>query len=398
MLLCLDEKTGKLLWHYAAPYYTDVQRFDSAATLTSTPTVSNGRVYFVNNRGVVCALNLSDGKPIWTFDLIESLGVRQHDTNNNSIVVHEGLLYLGTANGLDEKEAHVEHPEAPTFVVLDAETGRPLARDDHWLQTDVAHGQWCSPSLGKVVKKDGAHVWTVFYGTGNGILHGMKTLDRTRLLQTAPKREDLEMHGANLTKLVADWTFNGNGAEAVEDVKPFKGGMKSDSYVCLPPPVFVDNRLYVMFCTDGFTGARPSKAYMTLLDPSLPDDAPKSSRLIWKTPNIDKGAISSQAVADGLLYFGDRNGGLHCLDTETGATVWKLDLKGDHWGGPLVADGKVYVGTNRRMFYVLKAGREPEILAEIEMPDVLFAGATAANETLFVSMNGYLYAVRNNPF
>ena len=53
---------------------------------------------------------------------------------------------------------------------------------------------------------------------------------------------------------------------------------------------------------------------------------------------------------------------------------------------------------NRRMFYVLKAGREPEILAEIEMPDALFAGATAADETLFVPMNGYLYAVRNNPF
>ncbi len=387
VLLCLDEKSGAFRWQYTAPKIPEIKNFDTALIgITSTPTVVGDRIYFISNRDVLCVLELQTGKPIWTLDLIRELGVRQHDTNNSSVVVHDGLLYLGTGNGLDGDHAFVEKPDAPTLLVVDAETGKPVARDDYWNRTDVSHGQWCSPTLGTVVDPDGRKEPTIFYGAGNGVLYVFKALDRS----TLKSPEKLDEFGANLHRIQPDWTFDGNGPEAVEEVKPFKSGRGSASFCCLPPPIFVDNRLYMMFCFDGFTGASPRQAYLTAFDPTAKD--PKS-RLLWKTSNIDKGAIASPVALDGLLYFGDRGGKFHAIDTETGKTVWTLDLKGDHWSGALVADGKLYLGTARRMFYVLQAGREPKILAEIEMPDAIYAGATAANGTLFIPINGFLYAV-----
>ena len=395
VMLCLDEKTGKFLWQYVAPKVKGIKFFDTEMIgITSTPTVHDDRIYFVDNRGTVCALKISDGSPIWRLDLIETFGVRQHDANNCSIIVHDGLLYLGTANGQDDKHYDMERPEAPTFLVLDAETGRPLARDANWLKTGIAHGQWCSPCLGEVRKPDGTCCWTVFYVLGNGILCALETQDRKILLENAPAVEDCGEFGSKLMQLQPMWTFNGNGAEIFGEDRPFQHGRGSDSFICLPPPIFVDNRLYLLFCIDATTGARPHRAFLTALDPSLPADAPKSSRLLWKTPMIEKGVLSPQAMADGLLYFGDRSGGFYALDIRTGEIVWQLDLKGEHWAGPLVADGKIYIGTNRRMFYILRAGREPKILAEIEMPDAMHGGAAAANGTLFVPGNGFLYAVQ----
>lgn len=394
VLLCLDEKTGEFLWQYTAPKVQGIKFFDvEHIGITSTPTVVDDWIYFVNNRGTVCVLELATGKPVWTRDLIETFGVRQHDTNNSSIVVHDGLLYLGTANGLDDRHRDVERPEAPTLVVLDAETGRPLARDGSWLQTGISHGQWCLPALGEVRNSDGSSVWTIFYGMGNGLVNAFWVLDRAELLASAPPEDQIGEYGSKLFQIGADWTFDGNGPEIVDEVQPIRGGHGSPSITCLPPLVFAENRLFVLFGHDGITGARPFRAFMSALDPT--DSAAKTSRLLWKTPNRDKGVLAPQCVADGLVYLGDRSGGLHCLDASDGETVWTLDLKGDHWAGPMVADGKIYIGTDRRMFYVLKAGREPEILAEIEMPGPMFAGAVAANGTLFIPMNGFLYAVQS---
>ena len=392
VMLCLDEKTGEFRWQYAVPKITDIPFADTPNIgITSTPLVRDGIVYFVDNRGLVCALNLSDGKPKWTLDLVKVFGIRLHDASNCSITIYEDILFVGTGNGQDARHLDVERPEAPSLVVLDVQTGKPFARDDDWLQTGIAHGQWCSPSFGDVQQADGTVAPTLFFALGNGVLHSVNAQKLRGQLPTPP--EDAGQYGSALFKISADWTFNGNGTEALEEGNPFQKGRGSASYCCLPPPVFVDNRLYMLFCYDASTGARPLKAFLTALDPTMPPEAPTASRLLWKTPNIDGGALAPQAVSEGLVYIGDRNGGFYCLDAQSGETVWRMDLRGEHWGGPLVADGKIYIGTNRRMFYVLQAGREAKMLAEIEMPDAMHAGATAANGTLFIPGNGFLYAV-----
>jgi hypothetical protein len=58
-----------------------------------------------------------------------------------------------------------------------------------------------------------------------------------------------------------------------------------------------------------------------------------------------------------------------------------------------VADGKVYVGTKKNLS-VLAAGREPRQLAAILLGSPSYGTPVAANGTLFVTSQQYLWAVQ----
>jgi len=80
----------------------------------------------------------------------------------------------------------------------------------------------------------------------------------------------------------------------------------------------------------------------------------------------------------------DNEGLLHCLDAETGEHIWGHDLGArDFYSSPLVADGKVYVGTCRGEFWVLRASREKEVLSQTRLDDEILA-CTAADGLLFI--------------
>ena len=67
-------------------------------------------------------------------------------------------------------------------------------------------------------------------------------------------------------------------------------------------------------------------------------------------------------------------------------------MKMETWGSPLVADGKVYVGTKRR-FYTFAAGRELKVLATIPFGSAINSTPVAANGVLYVASQRYLWAV-----
>ena len=57
--------------------------------------------------------------------------------------------------------------------------------------------------------------------------------------------------------------------------------------------------------------------------------------------------LSTPSICQGLVYIVDCGPSVHCLDAKTGQEYWSHPIKGDTWGSTLVADGKVYVGTQR---------------------------------------------------
>jgi outer membrane protein assembly factor BamB len=87
---------------------------------------------------------------------------------------------------------------------------------------------------------------------------------------------------------------------------------------------------------------------------SLDTSATAEKRVGWsrRSPDLELPTVSSPAVSDGRLIFGDgmhqTNGAyLYCLDLKTGGTLWQLKVDGDlvHLeGSPTVSGGKVYLG------------------------------------------------------
>jgi len=85
---------------------------------------------------------------------------------------------------------------------------------------------------------------------------------------------------------------------------------------------------------------------------SLAKDAPK--RVLWSkaTPLLKRPTVSSPAITQGLVVFGDGmhqtdNAILYCFRRDTGRIVWQLPVPGKlvHIeGAPTVSNGRVYVG------------------------------------------------------
>jgi outer membrane protein assembly factor BamB len=73
--------------------------------------------------------------------------------------------------------------------------------------------------------------------------------------------------------------------------------------------------------------------------------------------------------------------------------LWTHEIKGEVWASPLVADGKVYLGTRSGNFYVFEAGREKKVLSVIEFGNPISGTATAANGVLYVATMTRLYAI-----
>jgi len=104
--------------------------------------------------------------------------------------------------------------------------------------------------------------------------------------------------------------------------------------------------------------------------------------------------MSTPAIYNDLVFIADCGRAFHCLDAETGKPYWTGEIQGEAWASPLVADGKVYLGTRSGSFYVFAASKEKKILSTAELGDPISATATAANGVLYVATMKHLYAVQ----
>ena len=197
ILMCLDEKTGDLIWQLVVPKLKSgkVNDWENLGILSSAA-VEGDRVYLVTSRcEVICvdANGLANGnqgmkdeaqyiagpgsKPatvgskdadiIWVYDMMDELGVFPHNAANSSPVVIGNMVYVCTSNGQDWTHVNVPSPMSPSFIALDAKTGELKGEDDAEIGENIFHGQWTSPSAGQVGSD-----WQLFFGGGNGLLYG----------------------------------------------------------------------------------------------------------------------------------------------------------------------------------------------------------------------------------
>ncbi len=109
---------------------------------------------------------------------------------------------------------------------------------------------------------------------------------------------------------------------------------------------------------------------------------------------MSKHCCSTPAVHDGLVYVADCGRQIYCIDAATGKVQWTQQAKADIWASTLVADGKVYVGTNRGDFWILAAGREKKVLCTLDLDSPVSSTAIAANGVVYVATMTKLYALK----
>ncbi len=196
VLMAFKESDGSFLWQAVHDKLTAGRANDwPFQGICSSPVVENKIVYYVSNRGEVMAVDIegfrdkendgpfkdekqqreTDVDIIWKYDMMDELGVFQHNMANSSPAIWENLLYVSTSNGQDESHVNVPSPKSPAIIALDKTTGK-LVWEDASPGDKILHGQWSSPAVGKI----GDTVQAVI-GQGDGYVRGYEAKSGKKL-------------------------------------------------------------------------------------------------------------------------------------------------------------------------------------------------------------------------
>ncbi len=422
VLLSLSEKDGSLLWQLVAPKLgTDVYLDWTRAGMCSAPTVEGNRVYMITNRGEAVCLDIegqangndgpyrdegrymtannrtslvaqgsilvprdandtrgtldvgpTDADIIWLFDIPKQAGTWPHDGAHGSFLIDGDFLYVNTSNGKDNTHRRIRCPDGPSLICLDKKTGRLLARDHEGIGPRIFHSTWSCPALGVVNGRK-----LIFFCGGDGVIYAFEPL------RTTPPEGMVE-------RLKRVWRFDCDPTGPKEDVSQYMGNRQQSPSNIKSTPVFYNNRLYVTVGGDIWWGK--NQAWLKCIDATKEGDI-TSTGLLWSC-DLKEHCCSTPSVQDGLVYVADCGRQISCIDAETGKVCWTQETKGDIWASTLVADGKVYLGTNRGDFWILAAGREKKVLCSLQLDSNISSTAIAANGVVYVATMKKLYALQ----
>ena len=403
VMMCFSEADGSLLWQLVVPKLEgDIYLDWPQAGICSPATVEGNRVYTVTNRAEVVCLDLHGlsngndgpflaeahhatphGQPlvemgpldadiIWLLDLRAVADVRPHDSSHCSILLDDQYLYVNTSNGLTSRHDAVDKPHAPSLVVVDKNTGRLVAQEREGISQRIFHSTWSSPALGVVNGKR-----LVFFGGGDGVVYAFEAL---RPSEPPP----------DVMPLRRVWRFDCDPTAPKENIHSYIRNRQVSPSIIKGMPVFYNNRIYVAVGGDIWWGKR--EAWLQCIDATKTGDVTQTA-LLWSYP-LDRHCCSTPSIHDGLVYISDCGGKVHCVDAETGKPYWVHNAGGEMWASTLVADGKVYVGTRRGMFWTLAAGKQLRIIHSVRLEDAVISTPVAANGVLYVGTMGKLYALQ----
>jgi outer membrane protein assembly factor BamB len=372
VLMCFRESDGEFLWQHTNEKLAAGRVNDwPFQGVCSSPLVEGDRLYYVTNRCEVVCLDTQgfrdnendgpykdekltgqfDADIVWKYDMMEEVGSQPHNMSNCSPVSFGDMLYICTSNGQDESHVNIPSPKAPALIAINKKTGK-LAWEDNSVSDRILHGQWSSPSVGKI-----GDVVQVVHGQGDGWVRGYDAATGKKL-----------------------WEFDCNPKDSV---------WPKTRNELISTPVIFDNKVYVANGQDPEHGEGVGHLYC--IDGTKRGDITQSG-VVWHYDKIRR-SISTGAIYDGMLFYPDFSGFLHCLDAKTGKVFWVHDMFAAVWGSPMVVDGKVYLGDEDGDIAILAATREKKVIAEINMGSSVYCTPIPANGALFISNRNQLFAI-----
>jgi outer membrane protein assembly factor BamB len=373
VVMAFREATGEYLWQATFEKLSSGRANDwPYQGIASSPLILDGVAYFTSNRGQVMAVDLQgfhDGKNdgpykdekftgptdvdiLWMFDMMEEVGAFPHNLSNSSPNYFENLLYVCTSNGQDESHVNIPSPKAPAIIAIDRTTGK-LVWEDGSPGDRILHGQWSTPSVSLI-----GGVMQVVHGQGDGWVRGYEAKTGKKL-----------------------WEF---------DTNPKDSAWPRTRNEVIATPVIYDGVVYIANGQDPEHGEGVGHLYA--IDGTKRGDITQTG-LVWHYDKIRR-SISTAAIKDGVLYYPDFSGFLHCLDIKTGKALWTHDMFAAMWSSALIADGKVYLGDEDGDIVVMQHGREKKILAENNMGSSVYATVVTANGAMFVMTRNQLFAIQ----
>lgn len=368
LIACFDAETGKPLWeHRFNDFISDIIYTRYA---TSSPTIDpeTGNVYMQGTQGVIAAFT-ADGKLLWQHSMMEKFGrmtfpngrtATFHLDGDNAITHH--IMANWGANG----------PARDRFYAFDKHNGELV-----WYSTPGGPPKDSSYSPPVVTDFHGQKV--IYSGTGDGSVV----------------------------------CFNALTGDPIWASKISQGGINSGVIV-------FEDRVIAIHGNENLDSSEIGRMVALKIPDSVPASAPNQPHWfdmkeleIWRNP---ASSFASHPVLVGDHVFQlTQTGDLIKVATDSGEILWKKKLGIEQrTGGPLYADGKLYVtmledpdlkddpnaeaGT-RGAFYIVDPD-DGGILSKVSLEGTLFGSPTAYNGKIYVHSAKRLYCFGkkgNNP-
>jgi outer membrane protein assembly factor BamB len=323
-LVCLDADTGKQIWEHKYNIFTgDVPPHRIAWSSPAVDPVT-GNVYAISGGGLLMALS-KDGKPLWERSLVEELGMwTTHGGRMSSPVVDgdqvivSGLMFSWGAHA----------GGAHRFLSVDKATGRAL-----WFSAPEGRPTDTIYSNPFVATVNGTRMF--FSGGSDGAMHALKI-------------------------------FTG---EPIWNWMVSKRGLNTAALLVGNDVIVTHSEENVSTSEMGMIAAIPAASKGPMAD--------KDAR--WLVRGAEVGFASP--VSDGQRLYVVENGGvLYAIDLKTGDRVWRKNIGTIQKSSPVLADGKLYVGTENGKFLILRPKADG-----VDVLDEDWMGSEAAAEPIIAS-------------
>jgi outer membrane protein assembly factor BamB len=342
-VMCFNADTGKLIWeHRFNVYLSDVppHRVGWASPVGDPAT---GNVYAFGVGGTLLALS-REGKVVWERSLGEDFGLlTTHGGRTVSPLIDGDLVIISGVTFQWGQHARGAH----RFMAFDKRTGETV-----WISAPGGRPYDTTYAAPIIVNVNGTRL--LIQGASDGVVHAIKP-------QTGEPvwKYEISKRGLNTGTVVHGTTAILTHSE--ENLDSSEMGM------------------------------------MVAVDAAAKGEI-KKEQVKWRTYGW-QGGFSSPVLDGDRLYQLDNSANLAAFDINTGKQLWLKNLGAIQKASPVLADGKLYVGTENGKFYILKPSATGcEILDEDQLgtealPEAIIASVAIANGRVFVVSDSNMYAI-----
>lgn len=342
-VMCFDAATGKLLWeHRFNVYLSDVppHRVGWASPAGDPAT---GNVYAMGVGGTLLAFT-KDGKVLWERSLGEDFALlTTHGGRTVSPMVDGDLVIASGVTFQWGPHARGTH----RWIAFDKRTGEVM-----WVSAPGGRPYDTTYAAPVIVDVNGTRL--LIQGASDGFVHAIKP-------QTGEPVWKIEVSKRGLNTGVV---MHGNDAiitHSEENLDSSEMGL------------------------------------VAALDASLKGDL-KMSQFRWSAFGW-QGGFSSPVIEGERFYQVDNGANLGAFDAATGKQVWMQNLGTIQKASPVLADGKLYVGTENGKFFIIKPGPtgaqilDSDQLGTEQLPEAIIASVAVSDGRVYVASDSALYCI-----
>ncbi len=353
-LVAVDADSGKVVWERRVnDFHSDV-RYDRAGWASPAVDPATGNIYMFTGAAQLLAF-APDGKVIWERSLPEEYGaITTHGGRTTSPIVEGDKVIL---NALIQNWGPDLGRPGNRYFAFDKATGQTI-----WVSSPQARHYDTNYSTPIVVDVNGARLMVV--GGTDGVFHALQV---------------------NTGKPV--WS------------------MEVSKRALLNSALFRDGTIYI---THGEENVDTTEMGMIAAMDANVTGPQTTKSLKWVT----RGFLPTYAspVMDGeRLYTMDNSAILGAFDLKTGNQLWTKRLGIASKASPVLADGKIYIGTEGGKFYILRPTAngadilDEDLIGAAGNPEPIVASPAVAGGRVFVTTMspaepvsgsaGHLYAI-----